>query len=234
MIPAPLISGLANHLWQSTVVAVCIGLLTLALRNNPARLRHILWMVASAKFLIPFSLLIALGAYLQPATHQSVSKPAVSAVLGQITEPFSRQQNALVISEPAASYAPTNLPVAVPPANKWPVAFLAVWILGFLVVVFSSIRKWGVIRAAARTAEPLGEIEDIRMLSSQSLLEPGVFGIFRPVVLLPASIRDRLSDQQLKPCSPMNLSTCAPATTSAPQSTCLWKPCSGFTRSFGT
>ncbi len=198
MISAPVVSGLANHLWQSTVVALCIGVLTLALRKNSARLRHVLWMVASAKFLIPFSLLIALGAYLEPATHQSVSPSAMSAVLGQITEPFSGQQNILVISAPAASYAPANLPVAVPPARNWPVALLAIWIAGFLVIAFSWIRKWNVIRAAARAAEPLGAIEDLRIVSSQSLLEPGVFGIFKPVVLLPESVRKRLSDQQLK------------------------------------
>ena len=54
--------GLANHLWQSTLVAVAAGVLTLALRKNQARTRYWLWLAASTKFLIPFSLLVRIGA----------------------------------------------------------------------------------------------------------------------------------------------------------------------------
>jgi hypothetical protein len=48
---------LANHLWQSTVFAGLAGLLTLFLRKNHASTRHLVWLIASVKFLIPFSLL---------------------------------------------------------------------------------------------------------------------------------------------------------------------------------
>jgi hypothetical protein len=51
----------ADHLWQSTAFAGVVGLLTLALRTNRARVRHWLWLTASCKFLIPLSVLIALG-----------------------------------------------------------------------------------------------------------------------------------------------------------------------------
>jgi uncharacterized membrane protein YphA (DoxX/SURF4 family) len=53
---------LGNHLWQSTLFAVTAGLLTLILRRNHAQARFWLWLVASVKFLIPFSLLIGLAA----------------------------------------------------------------------------------------------------------------------------------------------------------------------------
>lgn len=52
---------LANHLWQSTLFAGAAALLTWTLRNNRARVRHCVWLAASCKFLIPLSLLIALG-----------------------------------------------------------------------------------------------------------------------------------------------------------------------------
>ena len=55
------LSPFADHLWQSTLFAGVAGLLTLALRRNHARVRHGLWLAASCKFLIPFSVLIALG-----------------------------------------------------------------------------------------------------------------------------------------------------------------------------
>jgi len=57
--------GLGNHLWQSTLAACVAGLLALALRGNRARTRYWIWMTASAKFLLPFSLLIGMGS--QPA-----------------------------------------------------------------------------------------------------------------------------------------------------------------------
>ena len=50
--------GLANHLWQSTLFAVGAGLLAVILRRNHARVRYWLWLVASVKFLIPFSWLV--------------------------------------------------------------------------------------------------------------------------------------------------------------------------------
>jgi bla regulator protein BlaR1 len=55
---------LANHLWQSTLFAAAAGLLTLALRKNRAQVRYWLWLAASVKFLVQFSLLFSAGSYL--------------------------------------------------------------------------------------------------------------------------------------------------------------------------
>jgi hypothetical protein len=51
----------ANHLWQSTGFAAVAVVLALALRANSARTRYGLWLAASVKFLIPFSVLAAIG-----------------------------------------------------------------------------------------------------------------------------------------------------------------------------
>jgi hypothetical protein len=50
-----------NHLLQSTAFALAAGLLTPFLRNNHARTRYWIWLTASLKFLIPFSLFVELG-----------------------------------------------------------------------------------------------------------------------------------------------------------------------------
>jgi hypothetical protein len=55
------LSPVANHLWQSTLFAAAAWLLTLALRKNHAGVRYRLWLAASVKFLIPFSLLVVAG-----------------------------------------------------------------------------------------------------------------------------------------------------------------------------
>ena len=59
-----MIAGLLDHLWQSSLVAGGLALLTLFFRNNSAAVRFWLWFAASVKFLLPFALLAGLGDYL--------------------------------------------------------------------------------------------------------------------------------------------------------------------------
>src|SRR5579862_4525727 len=101
MIPVHFLMALANHVWQSTAAAVLVALLALALRRNPARIRHWLWMVASAKFLFPISVLILVGGSLRPAPPVPVQQPSVSAVLSDFTVPFSRLPHGVTKDTPA-------------------------------------------------------------------------------------------------------------------------------------
>ena len=57
-----MIQVLIDHLWQSTLFGAVTWSITLALGRNSAALRHTLWMLAAAKFLVPFSVLYSLGA----------------------------------------------------------------------------------------------------------------------------------------------------------------------------
>ena len=59
-----MIAALINHLWQSTLFCGGAWLITLALRANGAALRHWVWLLASLKFLVPFSLLFYVGSYI--------------------------------------------------------------------------------------------------------------------------------------------------------------------------
>ena len=47
-----------EHLVQTTLFAIAVFLITLVFRNNAATVRHLLWLTASIKFLIPFALSI--------------------------------------------------------------------------------------------------------------------------------------------------------------------------------
>ena len=68
-----MIPGLVDHLWQSTLFVGAAWLLTLVLRKNRAQVRYWVWFTASAKFLIPFSLLVGLGT-LAPRHSAPLSK----------------------------------------------------------------------------------------------------------------------------------------------------------------
>jgi bla regulator protein blaR1 len=192
MTPVYLTSALANHLWQSTVFAGIAGLLAFALRKNHARTRHWLWLIASVKFLIPFSLLAAAGGWLGwltgPLTASRAAQPKLSVVMEQISQPFP----------PSPVPADVTPVVVTHPVSLLPALLLAIWAWGFLAVAFSWWRRWLQIRAAVRAGSPLAIEAGVPVLSSPAMLEPGVFGIFRPVLLLPEGIRDRLAPAHLE------------------------------------
>ena len=84
-----MISELANHLWQSTLFAVAVWLLTLMCRKNRQRPLLALVQCASVKFFIPFTVLMALGDRLEWASSApQIATPAVSATLAQVSRPF--------------------------------------------------------------------------------------------------------------------------------------------------
>ena len=80
-------TALADHLWQSSLFALAAGLLTLALRINPARIRFWLWFAASLKFLVPFTALVFLGMRL--ARLMPAPLPSPLRVLAPMAEKFS-------------------------------------------------------------------------------------------------------------------------------------------------
>src|ERR1700729_163691 len=89
-----MITELTNHLWQSTLFAIAAGLLTVAFRNNRAKVRYWLWLSASLKFLIPFSLPIAIGSHFEwaPSAQKiatQVAGPSLSLTVEEIAQPFA-------------------------------------------------------------------------------------------------------------------------------------------------
>lgn len=176
-----MMSFLANHLWQSTLFTAAVWLLTLALRRNSARVRHGLWLAASAKFLIPFSLLITAGTRV-PSAHTAPPPPQITKAVARVSEPFT-------IPVPAFHIPVTNRPSPVLPV---------IWLCGSAAVFAFWFVRWRRVREMVRGASSLDLGAPIRTLSSPALPEPGVFGIFRPVLLLPEGIEQRLSAAQLR------------------------------------
>src|SRR5215475_12919867 len=99
MIPEYL-SPLANHLWQSTLFAAVAAALAFALRRNSARVRYCVWQAAAIKFLVPFSLLIAVGQSLTPRLPVAPENPIHSVV--QVSTPFAAAPESPIIKAPRA------------------------------------------------------------------------------------------------------------------------------------
>jgi uncharacterized protein (TIGR03435 family) len=180
------LSPIANHLWQSTICAAVAVALALALSRNRAQARYWLWLVASVKFLVPFSLLVGVGGLLEWRTAPAVT-PQLSSAVEQISRPF-----------PATTIAPLPGSTSAAGATVLPAVLFAVWFCGFAAVVSIWWARWRRIRRTVRGASPLNLGAPVPVMSSPTLVEPGVFGVFRPVLLLPEGITDRLSPAQLE------------------------------------
>lgn len=120
------ISAVVNHLWQSTAVALIAWLLTWMLRSNQARTRYWVWMIASVKFLLPFSLLIAAGESLRSVIAPPVRSAALAVVMEQLAQPF-----------PQAVASSSAHPIATAPVaagyirDLLPFMLVMVWLIGF-------------------------------------------------------------------------------------------------------
>ena len=199
-------SAIGNHLWQTTVFAAAIGLLTLFLRNNPARIRYSLWLAASVKFLLPFSLLITLGSLLPKS--QQIAPPEMYSAIGLAAEPFSE-----LLPAPAApiARAPTLRERVV---RNLPVGLESIWICGMgtvLVLWFVRWHKLALTLRRSRAAHTGREVDLLRRLEqatgrltpipvrlSSDRWEPGIFGIWRPILLWPEQLSARLDDQHIE------------------------------------
>lgn len=175
--------NLANHLWQSTLFAALTALLAWTLRNHRARVRHALWLAASIKFLAPLSVLMALGGAIEWRTVPVAGQSAALAV-DAVTRPFAV----------AAAAVPTRAPAANPlPAILW-----CLWGCGFAGITVSWLVRWRRLRAAVRGGTALDLGLPIRAVCAAGAMEPGVFGVFSPVLVLPEAIFEKLTPEQLR------------------------------------
>lgn len=162
-------AALANHLLQSTIFAVGAGLVTLLLRNNHARTRYWIWLTASLKFLIPFSIFVELGHWFTRSSAPAMAYPQVAFVVDEISQPFTIASPVSVVSAPVTA-----------PSMMLP----AIWICGSAAVLIFWFVRWRRVAVMLRASSPQ--------------LEPGAFGIFRPVLYLPPGIADQLDEAQLQ------------------------------------
>jgi bla regulator protein BlaR1 len=185
MIPDALFP-IANHLWQSSLFVGVGGLLTLALRQNSARVRHWVWLAASCKFLIPLSALIALGEHIPWRPAPETTQSNVATMIGNVSQPFT---------VPAISSRRVAMPLT---SDRLLEVLWVGWAFGFLGISRAWWIRWHRIRDAARSGSLLQLEIPMRAISSPMLVEPAVFGILRPVLLLPEGIFDRLTPAQLE------------------------------------
>ncbi|MBC8025145.1 MAG: DUF3738 domain-containing protein [Steroidobacteraceae bacterium] len=179
-----MIGALIDHLWQSTLFCAAVWSITLVLRTNGAAVRHALWMLASLKFLIPFSALYMLGA------------------AAGLPSPVEFQPDFFVVrlGETLAAATPVVSPAlelrATSGLSAPALALVAFWIFGAAFVARRWYAGWRAANTLIRATRPApGSPPDARVTDED--IEPSVARVFAPVVLLPAALLRRLEPAQL-------------------------------------
>ncbi len=152
--------AMANHLWQSTLFAAAAAVLTLALRKNPARVRYCLWLIASLKFLIPFSLLVSLGSHLVKPHVAVTAQSGVYSAVEELSQPFTQ-------TAAAPSVAPSKLTIKTAGRVPWHKVLAAVWMCGFIAMLGLWWWRWRQAAACLRRAAPMPqgrEVDALRQL----------------------------------------------------------------------
>jgi len=170
--------ALLDHLWQSTLFAGGIALLMPLFRRQAAALRFWLWFAGSMKFLVPFSAIVWLGRH--------VLAPDMPAPILSAVQPVAPSLQKIA---PLVTPAPATIPVV-------DVA-LVVWGAGIALLALLTLSRWLELRAAVREAEILPSPLPVPMKSAPSFLEPGLVGIWRPVIFLPKGLTQQLSQAEL-------------------------------------
>lgn len=193
---------LADHLWQSTLFVAAAALLALALRRNRARVRHSIWLAASIKFLVPFAALVGLGNAVPWRVGPPVLETEIGVVLDAVSQPFSRSPISIGGTS-SVSTAGTQVGAGLP------VVIFTVWLAGLVAMLAIWYARWRRVRLAVRAAAAVEDgrvVEILRrigggglpVVSSDHPLEPGVLGLFRPVLFWPRSLTARLTDDQVE------------------------------------
>src|SRR5450432_2930944 len=171
---------LAQSAWRGTVILAAAFAAVAALRRGPAAVRHFVWTAALAALLV------------LPGAMTTVPKWQWVRAAAPLTAPAAAQVQ--------VQRAGQVLVVAGKKASQWPARLLLLWMLGCAAAavrfVFGAggmswmVQSASAARYAEKTAEDLrqalGIRRPVRVVESVAASMPMMWGILRPVVVLPA------------------------------------------------
>ncbi len=196
------VNALITHLWQSTAFAGLAWLLTIALHNYPARIRFSVWVAASLKFLVPFALLTALGSHWVLPISGLRMQGTFYTVMEEINQPFAKS----ILLTPQM-----GVPVHSFVDRPWiSIVLVIIWLCGCIVILIHWTRQWHRARRLVNESAALGEGREvlelrqaeaglrlrkpISVVVTSKTVEPGIFGVMRPVLLWPAGLSEQMDD----------------------------------------
>lgn len=198
-------SWMGPMLWQASLLIVVVSVIDLALRGWAwPQVRYALWLLVLIKLLIPptWSLPSGVVSQVQPWAQQRVVEVWIEKEAAPVTP---------IATPPAPVERTDPTPVKKSATAVWQLYAMAVWVAGML--AFSGLlltrmvklRRWHreqrerktipvwFHELMVQTAErmKLGRLPAI--VFSKEAVTPAVYGVFRPVLLLPENYTDSLS-----------------------------------------
>jgi beta-lactamase regulating signal transducer with metallopeptidase domain len=191
-------------LWQSSLIIVVVFALDFLLaRRVRAAIRHALWIVVLVKLLLPPALALPTGAtwWLWPA------KPALTPVIKTQTVTYDS-------TPPPDNFVHETVPMPVPPPPKlsgvgWLMLASGIVSIGLLLslgVNWLKVERKS--RQALSSNNFTADLDDAQRLAGlrapmrlklvDDAISPAVYGLFRPVILLPRALAEKLSATQLR------------------------------------
>jgi len=192
--------------WQSSLLIVLVFAVDLLLaRKIRASVRHALWLVVLVKLLLPPTLALPTGAAWWLFPVQPVAKTTVPRTLVVTYDDAA----------PLPAFVPATVPLVEPPpppkldragwtllATGTASAGLLLWLLfrwGQVVRMVSRAKLSGGFSGPIDEARRLAGLRGpVRVRIAEDRMSPAVCGLFRPVILLPRTLADQLSAEQLR------------------------------------
>lgn len=195
---------LANHLWQSTLLSIAVFAAAAFLKG---RARYALWLIASVKFALPSTLFVSmasrLGVDLSSILASTSETGEGSTVIYQLTAPLIQFDKSTSAGATAASVHSELFCVLTLAWFTGCILLLALWWMKRQ--RFRSAMRVRAVTGCARESLALSRVRswlgirrDVGLWVLPGTIEPGVWGMWKPVVLLPASIAEELSDAELE------------------------------------
>jgi beta-lactamase regulating signal transducer with metallopeptidase domain len=196
-------TGMIDHLWQASILLGALFLLEKGLRRAPARIIHTIWIIGLIRVILPFSILKDLALELLEKVRPE----------GAATELLLIPSESALAAVINPSGALSGLGREAP--HRFELALIAVtllWAGVTLILLIRTIRD--LMRAGTGSGERLDRIEseeaerlkricilqgigiDKVKLTCEKLM-PGVIGVLRPRIIIPALLAGSLDDIEL-------------------------------------
>jgi len=154
---------------------------------------------------VPFAALVALGGAFGTRARAPILQRNVTIVLEVVGQPFSGGLPVLPGPPALPRQDPSPDRLAAIAGFVWltgAIAVLAIWLVrcrrvAAIVRASTRVNDGPELAALRRLERRAGLVRSIEMVASPAPLEPGVFGVFRPVLIWPASIGAHLNPDQL-------------------------------------
>ena len=200
------------HLWETTLFVGLVALAVRLLRLAPARTRYYFWLLAAVKLLFPSLILgwlvseVPLG--LPVFSPPSLEAPIYGSQASESYRPIHEILEPLLLSQP---FATQPQPEGV--QNTLYGTLTLIWITGFLFLVVRWARPNLRLARAVRAGRKMGSgretvilrrvrswlalNREVQVVVSPRFTHAGLWGIRKPVILLPDGATVRLSDEEL-------------------------------------